>query len=102
MKPLRTHPPEPALLILISLAAGEKHGHAIMRDVEAFSDIRMGPGSLYGALERLEREGLIEPIPSDDRRRPYRLSEQGRDWLGGQMTALDELVSVGRERLVEA
>jgi len=101
MKPLRVHPPEPALLILVSLATGTKHGHAMMRDIEAFSDIRVGPGSLYGAIERLEREGLIEPVASDDRRRPYRLTDRGRDWLGGQITALDELVNIGRERLVQ-
>jgi DNA-binding PadR family transcriptional regulator len=102
LKPLRTHPPEPALLILISLASGSKHGHAMMRDIEAFSDIRLGPGSLYGAIERLEREELIEPLASDDRRRPYRLTDRGREWLGGQVTALDQLVIIGRERLAEA
>ena len=64
MKPIRTHPPEPALLIHLSLASGAKHGHAMMLDLETFSGIRVGPGSLYGALERLERAGLIEPVPA--------------------------------------
>src|SRR4051812_43366426 len=66
MKPMRTHPPEPALLILLSLASGEKHGHAMVLDIEAFSGIRVGPGSLYGALERLARDGLIEAQPGDE------------------------------------
>lgn len=99
MKPLRTHPPEPALLILLSLAAGQKHGHAMMLDIEAFSGIRVGPGSLYGAIERLERDGLIEPIDGDERRRPYRLTEQGRDSLAGQVVALTTLARLGRQRL---
>ncbi len=46
MKPLRTHPPEPALLILLSLASGEKHGHAMVPDIEAFSGIRVGPADM--------------------------------------------------------
>jgi len=99
MKPLRTHPPEPALLIMLSLASGTKHGHAMMLDVEAFSGIRMGPGSLYGAIERLERDGLIEPIEGDERRRPYRLTQRGQDTLQGQVQALEQLARLGRERM---
>jgi DNA-binding PadR family transcriptional regulator len=100
MRPLRTHPPEPALLILLSLASGTKHGHAMMLDIDAFSGIRVGPGSLYGAIERLEREGLIEPVAGDERRRPYRLSDRGRESLGGQVAALDRLTRIGKQRLV--
>lgn len=99
MKPLRTHPPEPALLIMLSLASGTKHGHAMMLDVEAFSGIRMGPGSLYGAIERLERDGLIEPIEGDERRRPYRLTRRGQDTLQAQVEALEQLARLGRERM---
>lgn len=99
MKPLRTHPPEPALLILLSLASGAKHGHAMMLDVDAFSGIRVGPGSLYGAIERLERDGLIEPIAGDERRRPYRLTQRGQDILQGQVEALEQLARLGRERM---
>lgn len=102
MRPLRTHPPEPALLILLSLASGTKHGHAMMLDIEAFSGIRVGPGSLYGAIERLERDGLIEPIEGDDRRRPYRLTQRGQETLGGQVKALEELARLGRERMVSS
>lgn len=100
MKPLRTHPPEPALLILLSLASGEKHGHAMMQDIQAFSDIRVGPGSLYGAIERLARDGLIAGQPGEDRRQPYRLTDRGRESLAGQVGSLERLARIGRERLV--
>jgi DNA-binding PadR family transcriptional regulator len=101
MKPLRTHPPEPALLILLSLASGTRHGHAMMVDIESFSGIRVGPGSLYGAIERLEREGLIEAVDVDDRRRPYRLTQHGRESLGAQVATLERLARLGKERLVQ-
>lgn len=99
MRPLRTHPPEPALLILLSLAAGAKHGYAMASDIESFSRIRVGPGSLYGAISRLESEGLIEPVAGDERRRPYRLTAAGRSFLGGQVRSLDALARIGRGRL---
>ncbi len=99
MKPSRTHPPEPALLILLSLASGDKHGHAMVLDIETFSGIRVGPGSLYGALERLTRDGLIEAQPGDERRRPFRITEAGRESLAGQVASLELLASIGRERL---
>ena len=92
----------PALLILLSLAAGAKHGYAMITDIEAFSGIRVGPGSLYGAIERLERDGLIEPVPDSERRQPYRLSERGRESLGGQIASLDQLARIGRQRLVRS
>lgn len=72
---------EPALLILISLAGGEKHGYAMMDDIETSHDVRLGPGTLYGAIARLEERDLIEPMPADERRRPYRLTPKGRDVL---------------------
>ena len=59
---------EPSLYILVSLSDGPKHGYAIMTDVEAISGSPMGPGTLYGALARLERRGLIEPLEAVDRR----------------------------------
>ena len=65
---------EPALLILISLADAPKHGYAMTEDIAAIADVRLGPGTLYGAIARLEARGLIEPIQSDDRRNPYRLT----------------------------
>ena len=63
---------EPSLYILVSLSDGPKHGYAIMTDVERISGGPLGPGTLYGALARLERRGLIEALEPEERRRPYR------------------------------
>jgi DNA-binding PadR family transcriptional regulator len=91
--------PEPALLILVSLASGAKHGYAIILDVEALCRVRMGPGTLYGAIARLERLGLIEPLPSEDRRRPYRLTEAGATALRTELSTLREVAATGLRRL---
>jgi DNA-binding PadR family transcriptional regulator len=92
-------PPDPSLLILASLAGGPKHGYAITQDVEAFASVRLGPGTLYGAIARLEARGLIEPMESDDRRRPYRLTGMGRDILHAQLAAMERLARAGLGRL---
>src|ERR1700685_1536297 len=63
-------PNDPPLLILVSLADGPKHGHALAKDIEAFAGVRLGPGALYGAITRLVERGLIEPLGSDDPRPP--------------------------------
>jgi DNA-binding PadR family transcriptional regulator len=68
---------DPAVLILTSLAAGPKHGYALIQDVAEFAQITLGPGTLYGALSRLEQRGLIEAMPAEDRRRPYRITPDG-------------------------
>jgi len=65
---------DPSLLILTSLADGPKHGYAIMTDVVAFSGISMEPGTLYGALSRLERRGWVRPLATGERRRPYEIA----------------------------
>src|SRR5579871_4505675 len=90
---------DPPLLILTSLAAGAKHGHALLRDIESFAGVRLGPGTLYGAITRLERRGLIEALPSDDRRRPYRLTAAGSTALGSALAELGAIVQEGRRRL---
>ena len=90
---------EPALLILLSLAGGEKHGYAMMADIKQIAEVQVGPGTLYGAIARLEERDLIEPLPSVDRRRPYRLTEQGRSVLGYEMERLERVVGTGRRRL---
>lgn len=89
---------DPSLLVLISLAAGPRHGHAMLRDIEEFSDHQLGPGTLYGAIERLEDDGLIEALPADDRRTPYRLTGAGADYLGRRARELGRLVGVARKR----
>lgn len=69
-------------MILSSLAGGEKHGYALTKDIEAFAGVRLAPGTLYEALARLEAQGLIEAVASQDRRRPYRLTAVGASALG--------------------
>ena len=67
----------PATLILSSLAGGAKHGYALTKDIESLAGVRLAPGTLYEALARLEGQGLIEALASDDRRRPYQLTAAG-------------------------
>jgi DNA-binding PadR family transcriptional regulator len=92
-------PPDPGLLILASLASGPKHGYAITQDVRAFAGVALGPGTLYGAIARLEERGLIEPVESDDRRRPYRLTGAGRETLESQLSVLERLRTTVAGRL---
>jgi len=93
---------DPTILVLSSLAEGDKHGYAIMADVEAFAGVSLGPGTLYGAITRLEERGLIRPIQSDDRRQPYRITAAGRLYLKEELASLDQVVRAGRRRLREA
>lgn len=90
---------EPALLILVSLAGGDKHGYAMIEDIEQLSGMRLGPGTLYGALARLERRGWIESLESDDRRRPYRLTGAGVAALREQLSGMRDVLSAGLQRL---
>ena len=90
---------DPALLILASLAGSEKHGYAMMEDIEAMTGIHLGPGTLYGALSRLEQSGLIKALPADERRRPYRLTAQGTVFLRQYLASMGNFVSLGLKRL---
>src|SRR6476659_10018290 len=90
---------DPGLLVLSSLAEGPKHGYAITQDVEEVSGVKLGPGTLYGALSRLEGKGLIEPMPAEDRRKPYRLTSEGRAALSEQLEMLGSVVKTGLDRL---
>ncbi len=90
---------EPALLILVSLSEGPKHGYAIMADVEAGTGRPMGPGTLYAALARLEERGLIEALPPVDRRRPYRITAIGASVLTEHLRELSEFAQLGLRRL---
>jgi DNA-binding PadR family transcriptional regulator len=93
---------DPGLLILTSLAAGPRHGYAIVEDVAAFAGVRLGPGTLYGALARLEASGLITALAADDRRLPYELTAAGSAALARELEALDRVTAAARERLPEA
>jgi DNA-binding PadR family transcriptional regulator len=90
---------DPGLLVLSSLAEGPKHGYAITSDVEEVAGVRLGPGTLYGALSRLEQKGLIEALPAEDRRRPYRLTSEGSAALSEQLQMLSRVVDTGLDRL---
>ncbi|MDA8282544.1 MAG: PadR family transcriptional regulator [Actinomycetota bacterium] len=87
------------LLLLMSLSGSDKHGHALMKDVERFSDVHLGPGTLYKALGRLEELGYVEALPPDDRRLPYRLTPTGRAALVRSLDQLGRVVDEGRRRL---
>ncbi len=90
---------DPTLLVLASLADGEKHGYAMMLDIETFAGVKLGPGTLYGAITRLEQEGWIRPVTSTDRRRPYAITSAGRSHLQTQLAGLQSVVKTGLSRL---
>ena len=90
---------EPSLYILASLADGPKHGYAIMADVESISGQPLGPGTLYGALARMEKRGLIEALEPEDRRRPYKLTGLGVTTLRAQLEGLAGFSRLGLDRL---
>lgn len=90
---------DPALLLMISLASGPKHGHAMLLDIDRFASVRLGPGTLYGALTRLEALGDIEALPADGRRRPYRLTDSGRKGLEARLVGLHRAVETGMDRV---
>jgi DNA-binding PadR family transcriptional regulator len=93
---------DPSLLILTSLADGPKHGYAVMTDVAAFSGVRMEPGTLYGALSRLERRGWVRPLATEERRRPYEITAAGEAVLAEQLTSIQQIVRVGLQRIATA
>ena len=90
---------DPGLLILTSLADSDKHGYAMIEDIERLCGVRLGPGTLYGALARLESRGLITPLAAEERRRPYRLTEAGRVFLASELATLRDLSQTGLRRL---
>ena len=90
---------DPGLLLMISLAGGPKHGHAMLLDIERFCGTRLGPGTLYGALSRLETEGKVESLPLEGRRRPYRLTPAGKRSLSERLDSLRRAVETGVARI---
>ena len=93
------HYSDPPLLVLASLASGPKHGHAMIEDIASLCGTRLGPGTLYGAIARLERAGWIEPLATEERRRPYRITGEGLLVLRAKMATLEQFVKAGTERL---
>lgn len=93
---------EPGVLILLSLSNGPKHGYAITADVLEQTGVALGPGTLYGSLTKLVDRGLITALPSDDRRRPYEITEPGLAALSAQLKTWSRVVDAGRTRLSPA
>jgi DNA-binding PadR family transcriptional regulator len=90
---------DPPLLVLASLANGPKHGHAMIEDIVGLCGTRLGPGTLYGAIARLEKQGWIAPLAPDDRRRPYRITAEGTRVLRARLTTLRQFAKAGLGRL---
>jgi DNA-binding PadR family transcriptional regulator len=88
-----------AFLILTSLAEGSKHGYAIQQDIERLSGRRLGPGSLYGAIARLEAAGHIAATEAEGPRRPYRLTASGSSALADAVESLLKVTSTAARRL---
>jgi DNA-binding PadR family transcriptional regulator len=95
--------------ILLALADGEKHGYAIMQEVEARTDgaMRLGPGTLYGSIQRMLKDGLIVEVRDrsgtshgDERRRYYRLTGFGQRVLRAEAQRLEDLVQMARGKQV--
>ena len=90
---------DPPLLVLASLADEPKHGYAITQDVAETMGVRLSAGTLYAVISRLEARGLIEPVESEDRRRPYRLTMGGAQALAQQSERMSHVAWVARKRL---
>jgi len=107
-KTMGYHPLTPAVFhILLALADGEKHGYAIMKDVETQTggQIKMGPGTLYGSIKRMLAAGLIEesgqrpdPAMDDERRRYYRLTGLGQKVVNAESQRMVDLVKVALQK----
>jgi DNA-binding PadR family transcriptional regulator len=93
---------DPTLLVLASLADGDKHGYAMMDDIQRFAGVRLGPGTLYGAITRLEDRGWIRPVAAEDRRKPYTITALGRRHLEEQVSSLNSVVKAVQRRLKHA
>ncbi|MEL6542469.1 MAG: helix-turn-helix transcriptional regulator [Pseudomonadota bacterium] len=101
-------PLTPSVLhILLALAEEERHGYGIMKQVQMDSEgsVKMGPGTLYGALSRLTKSGLIresesrvDPALDDQRRIYYRLTQEGRGVLAAELKRYRSVVAIGRRR----
>ena len=99
--------PAATFQILLALVGEERHGYAIMREVSERTDgaLRLGPGTLYGTLNRLLESGLVEegseradPDVGDERRRYYRLTKLGLDVARAEAKRLESLVRAARRK----
>jgi DNA-binding PadR family transcriptional regulator len=90
---------EPSVLILTSLVGGSKHGYGLIKDIEQLAGVSLGPGTLYGALSRLEQQGMVVALPAEDRRRPYEITPGGAAALRTYLESVQRLAAVGLRRL---
>jgi DNA-binding PadR family transcriptional regulator len=90
---------EEARLVLVSLGGGPKHGYAMTEDIEGFAGRRLGAGTLYGAIARLESWGYIAALPGDARRRPYRITANGVKALRASLKDVHRVSATARRRL---
>ncbi|WP_100489007.1 PadR family transcriptional regulator [Sporolactobacillus pectinivorans] len=88
-----------SFLILSSLASGPKHGYAMMEDIKVFSGTQLEPGTLYGAIARLEKLGWIEALAAEERRRPYHITNKGATVFREQVATLEQIAMTGKRRL---
>jgi DNA-binding PadR family transcriptional regulator len=95
----RSRLPERSVLVLTSLAGADKHGYALIKDIEAFAGVTLGPGTLYGALARLERDGLVKAQPAVDRRLPYTITAEGRRRLHEHLSESARIAAFGLDRI---
>ena len=93
---------DPTILVLSSLAEGPRHGYAIMQDVTAFAGVTLGPGTLYGAIARLEQRGWIHPVGPATRRQAYAISAQGIQHLKERLAAMQRVAKTAQARLHNA
>jgi DNA-binding PadR family transcriptional regulator len=91
-----------SILILTSLADWPKHGYALIKDIESFAGVKLGAGTLYSALAKLERAGLVEALPAEDRRRPYQITVAGREFLYARLTESARIAEIGLRRIAAA
>jgi DNA-binding PadR family transcriptional regulator len=90
------------ILILTSLADSPKHGYALIKDIEDFAGVKLGAGTLYGALAVLEKAGLVTALPAEDRRRPYQITPAGREHLRVRLSEAARIARVGLRRIASA
>ncbi len=96
---------EPTFMVLAALADGPKHGYALIEEAERISGgrVRLRVGTLYAALDRLAKEGLVavagEEIVNGRLRRSFALSELGRERLGAEIERMEVSVREARRRL---
>jgi len=88
-----------SILVLTSLADGPKHGYALIQDVAESSGVTLGPGTLYGALARLEREGLVQALPAQERRHPFEITADGQEVLAAQLRRSVQIAKLGLARI---